>query len=129
MAYTPPRAPEGLSLPRKKLWKVILTEHKLAAWELEILEDACRTKDLIATLDGDIAISELKTTGFMDQEILNDSIKERRMQGAHLIKLSASLKLPDAQQIAGVGQSRARTAASHARKAAQGRWAKPPTRT
>lgn len=119
---TPPRAPAGLALQGQKLWKKILTEHTLTSWELEILEGACRTKDLITTLDGDIATSELKTTGSMGQEILNDSVKERRMQEAHLIKLLTTLKLPDAVQLAG-GKSKVRQAASsHGRVAAQGRW-------
>ena len=97
----PPRAPAGLSKPGSALWRKIAGEYPLSIWELEILEDACRTKDLITTLDGDIAISELKTVGSQEQEVLNDSIKERRMQASHLVKLLTTLKLPDAQQLAG----------------------------
>lgn len=119
----PPRAPAGLARPGATLWKKIVAEHTLSVWELEILEGACRTKDLVTVLDGDIATSELKTMGSMDQEVLNDSIKERRMQESHLIKLLTQLRLPDAQQLAGTSHSKTRVAAgAHARKAARTRW-------
>lgn len=134
---TPPRAPAGLQTEGKKLWKQVLTDHTLASWELEILEGACRTKDIMSVLDADIRASKLKTTGSMGQEILNDSVKERRMQEQHYIKLLTSLNLPNAAQLAATAKGAAQTRqaaparSAHARKAARARWepsTAPPTK-
>ena len=124
-----PRAPSGLGRPGRALWRSIAGPYELKPDELRMLEDACRTADLVARLEDAAAQDGPIAAGSMGQPVINPALPELRQQRALLARLLADLALPfpdeDQDQGADPGRTvvlrQARSAL--ARKAARARWA------
>lgn len=104
----------------ERLWDEVSSAFELRADELRLLEQACKTLDMIARLED--AWSELGcpmvSTGSMGQEVIHPLIGELRAQRAAFDRLRAALKLTD-EDDAPVEDS-----SSKARRAAVARWSR-----
>lgn len=107
-----PKPPASLDTAGKALWSDVVRNYELRVDDLAVLESACKTLDMITTLDE--AWTELgkpfMTRGSMGQDVIHPLIGERRTQQAALARLLSQLKLPD-ETSAAVGTNPARAAA------------------
>lgn len=113
-----PKPPTTLEVAGKTLWSAVNAKYTLRVDELAVLEAACKTADMIATLDKawtDLGKPFL-TSGSMGQDVIHPLIGERRAQQAAQAALFRQLKLPD-DATSGSGES------NQQRAAAQTRWA------
>ena len=78
------RAPKSLSSAGKALWDGVVAKYDLRVDELAVLEAACKTADMIATLDKqwDELGKPFLTRGSMGQDVIHPLIGERRAQQA-----------------------------------------------
>lgn len=110
-----PEPPASLESAGATLWSDVVGKYDLRVDELAVLEAACKTVDMIATLDA--AWAELGkpfiTRGSMGQDVIHPLIGERRTQQSALAALFRQLKLPD--EVGGESNQQ--------RSAAQSRWA------
>jgi len=101
-------APDALGSAGAALWSAVVGKYALRVDELAVLEAACRTADMIATIDAEW--SELGrpmlTTGSMGQDVIHPLIGERRAQQAALAALFRQMKLPDEEVAAPANQQR-----------------------
>ena len=112
---TAPTAPSGLGKSGMSLWSSIAGKYALRPDEVTVLEDACRTADMLAALteawveDG----SPMTTKGSMGQLVIHPLIaeidKHRKSRAAFLRQLA----LPDAD---------ATPVENQHRSAAQAKW-------
>lgn len=114
----PPKAPAGLGLSGRRLWKAVLSDYELNPAELVLLEHACRTADTLARLDTALAEADLSVQGSKGQPVANALLKEAREERQLLGRLLDQLGLPDDGGSVWDGL----TASSRARKAALQRW-------
>lgn len=112
------RMPNGFAAPGKRIWKSVVGVYGLRPDELQILEDACRTADLVARLQKSVDAQGLMVLGSMGQEVINPALQEIRQQRNTLRQLFQRLDLPD-QQGERPSASKAKT---KAKKAAAVRW-------
>ena len=84
------RPPAGLRRSGKRLWASVVAEFDLEQHEAELLERACRTVDLMHTLD-----SIIRRDGPMLGDRVHPAVIERRLQALTFSRLIASLRLPD----------------------------------
>lgn len=110
-----PEPPESLDTSGARLWRDVVAKYDLRVDELAVLEAACKTADMISTLDDAWAAlgKPFVTSGSMGQDVIHPLIGERRQQQSALAALFRQLKLPD-EGGAGANQQRG---------AAQSRWA------
>lgn len=115
---TKPKPPASLVAAGAKLWRDVVAKYDLRVDEYAVLEAACKTADMIATLDTEWANlgKPFMTHGSMGQDVIHPLIGERRTQQAALAALFRQLKLPD--EASGAGQT------NQNRSAGQSRWAK-----
>ena len=111
------KPPASLSTAGRALWGDVVAKYDLRVDELAVLESACKTADMIATLDKewDALGKPFLTRGSMGQDVIHPLIGERRAQQSQLAKLLGQLKLPD--------DSSGAAAPNQQRDAAQSRWA------
>lgn len=111
-----PEAPASLDTAGKALWGDVVAKYDLRVDELAVLEAACKTADMIATLDRewDALGKPFLTRGSMGQDVIHPLIGERRAQQSAQAALFRQLKLPDESGTAASNQQR---------DAAQSRWA------
>lgn len=109
-----PRPPATLLVAGKSLWTKHVAKYDFRVDELAILELACRTADMIATLDKEWATlgKPFMTRGSMGQDVIHPLIGERRTQQAQLASLLGKLKIPDEATPGAVGTNPARAAAA-----------------
>jgi hypothetical protein len=93
----------------------VVSAYELRADELILLENACKTIDLIDNLEAGMTGQPLTTRGSMGQEREHPLLSEARQQRGLLRQILAQLKLPDEGAGAEVNQHRA---------AGMSRWAK-----
>lgn len=107
-----PKPPATLSIAGKALWTEIVAKYDLRVDERAVLESACKTADMIATLDKewDALGKPFLTRGSMGQDVIHPLIGERRAQQSQLARLLGLLKLPD-EATGGVATNAARAAA------------------
>jgi phage terminase small subunit len=86
--------PRGLKTPGGRLWDAVTSEYKLAVDDLAVLEEACRTRDLIADLRAKVAENGLIVPSSQGERV-NPAIVEGRQQAMLLAKLLGVLGLPD----------------------------------
>lgn len=112
--------PQGLGDKARRTWRSITRQYELRADELRMLEDACRTIDLIEKMQVrlDDQVTQLVVKGSTGQPAANPLIQEIRQQRAVLQRLFAALKLSDVDESAGAAQERS----ASARDAAAARW-------
>jgi hypothetical protein len=110
-----PKAPVGLGKAGKAQWSSIAGSYKLRPDEFTVLEDVCRTADMILALseawveDG----SPMTAKGSTGQLVIHPLIGEIRSQRSARAALLRQLKLPDADEA---------PAANQHRSAAQSKW-------
>ncbi len=111
-----PKPPASLATAGKALWSDVVKKYDLRVDELAVLESACKTADMIATLDKewDALGKPFLTRGSMGQDVIHPLIGERRAQQSQMAKLLAQLKLPD--------DASGAVSANPARAAAASRW-------
>lgn len=111
-----PKPPTSLSDAGKALWSSVVAKYDLRVDELAVLEAACKTADMIATLDKewDALGKPFLTRGSMGQDVIHPLIGERRAQQAAQAALFRQLKLPD--------DATPGAATNPARAAANSRW-------
>ena len=108
-----PKPPTSLTDAGKALWSEHVENYEFRVDELAVLELACRTADMIATLDKEWhALGQpFMTRGSMGQDVIHPLIGERRAQQAQLAALLGKLKIPD-ETSGGVNANPARAAAA-----------------
>jgi len=110
-----PKAPDGLGKAGKAQWSSIAGSYKLRPDEFTVLEDVCRTTDMLTALteawveDG----SPMTTAGSMGQLVIHPLIAEIDKHRKSRAGFFRQLSLPDADE--------APTANQH-RSAAQTKW-------
>lgn len=109
-----PKPPVTLADAGKALWSSVVAKYELRVDEYAVLEAACKTADMIATLDKewDALGKPFMTRGSMGQDVIHPLIGERRAQQAQIAKLLGQLKLPDDATAGGVTTNPARAAAA-----------------
>lgn len=88
------RAPAGLSRSSATLWRKLTKDFEFRIDELRILEDACRTMDLIDRLEEELSTAKLVVDGSMGQPVASPLATEIRQHRGTLVRLFAALKLP-----------------------------------
>lgn len=113
-----PKSPATLSTAGKRLWSDVTAKYDLRVDELAVLEAACKTADMIATLDKewDALGKPFLTRGSMGQDVIHPLIGERRAQQAAQAALFRQLKLPDEVEDGSGAKP------NQQRSAAQSRW-------
>lgn len=102
--------PSGMSKAGQALWRRVSSRYALRPDEAVVLEDACRTTDMIAALDAAWADDSRPMTarGSMGQLVIHPLIGELRTQRLARDAMLARLKLPDDEAAdASVNQQRA----------------------
>jgi hypothetical protein len=103
----PPRAPNGLKRRGKALWREI---HEQFSFEADphrsaIIEDACRTADIIDRLATVVDDSNtLRVVGSHSQPVSMPELAELRQYRGLLASLLRSLSLPDTTELADLKQ-------------------------
>lgn len=107
--------PRGLGVKASDFWKKVTTKYDLRVDELVTLEAACRTLDLIETLQKDWTDDgkPTMTRGSQGQNVIDPRVSEMKMQRIAFEAFVKRLALPDAD---GVPVNQNRTAG-------QSRWA------
>lgn len=108
-----PATPKKLGRAGRRLWSDVVTGYELRPDELVHLRDACRTADVIAELEAEVASVE----GVSWRLPL---WRELRLQRLALVRLLARLNLPDGRGAAPAGAGESES--SKARRAARARW-------
>lgn len=111
-----PKPPAVLESAGATLWSSVVAKYDLRVDEFAVLEAACKTADMIATLDKEWAAlgKPFLTRGSMGQDVIHPLIGERRSQQSALAALFRQLKLPDDASTA--------PETNPARSAAASRW-------
>jgi hypothetical protein len=91
MADGPHRAPPGLGKRGKKLWSAVVDEFGLDEHELALLEDACRTADLVQRLE-DCLADGVMTDAYGGR--VHPAAIEIRQQRLALARLLVALRVP-----------------------------------
>ena len=92
-----PKPPSTLAAAGKTLWSEHVKDYDFRVDELAVLELACRTADMIATLDKEWEAlgKPFMTRGSMGQDVIHPLIGERRAQQSQMATLLGKLKIPD----------------------------------
>lgn len=126
----PPRPPRGLGTYGKRLWETCVNDQaeqgaELDPRELAILEEACRTRDLIHDLSKAIKEHGVTAKGVRGQVRMSSLVPELRQQRLALAKLLGDLHLIDEPE--GAAQSSSSRRASHAANVRWGNFGQPAT--
>jgi len=112
-----PKAPIGLGAAGKAQWSKIAGSYKLRPDEITVLEDVCRTADMIALLTAAwvAAESPMTTKGSMGQLVIHPLIAEMDKHRKSRAGFLKQLALPDGDAVPAANQHRA---------AADAKWSK-----
>ncbi len=119
-ATGPDGTPEGLKDKGTELWRRLTAEYDFGAApeKLLILEEAARTADMVARLQGVVdEAQELRVRGSQGQPVAMPEVTELRQYRAQLASLMDKLRLPEEES------EGAMTRSQLARHAARTRWA------
>src|SRR5258705_6538824 len=120
------RAPGGLGVAGRRLWKTVISDADsqdidLDSREITWLEDACRLADRLEQLEVELASSTLMVAGYQGQPVINPLIPEIRQTRALRAQMLARIVVtPPEEKQPAVGFPRA----VQARNAANARWRK-----
>lgn len=114
-----PRTPANLGTKGRKFWDDTTGTYEFRPDELCILEDACRTLDLVDRLEKDLRGADLVTAGSMGQDVANPLLSEVRQHRTVFARLAKQLALPDEGEAPAAAAGERST---KARDAAAGRW-------
>ena len=119
-----PTAPDDLAAPGLALWSSVVGMERngqpitFRSDELAVLATACRTVDMIARLEAELADAALVVEGSKGQVSVHPVVSELRLQRGALASLLRQLAIPDE-----ASDWDNLTAAQRARRAAHARWA------
>lgn len=114
-----PKAPAGLQARGKYIWRRIQATYSFddCPEKLIILEEACRTADVVARLQAIVdGAEDLRVRGSQGQPVAMPEVAELRQYRALLTSLLKSLTLPDDEDIL--------TRSQLGRLGAKARWGK-----
>lgn len=109
--------PDGLGEAGASLWRYVLDEFDLAADDLAVLAETCRTADELEVMRRALTETGPMLRGSMGQPIPNGLFAEMRAHRQLLVKLLGELALPGEDEEVGKTPNQQR-----ASKAAQTRW-------
>jgi hypothetical protein len=110
-----PRVPHGLATDGARLRRDVTAAYELRADELTVLEQACRTLDVLQRLDATMQNEPLTVRGSQAQLRERPLMSEARQQRAALARLLGQLHLPDERDTAGAASRRSMAARQMAR--------------
>ncbi len=101
-----PNAPKGLGDRGKKLWTEIHSVFDLSQdpHRAVLLEDACRTADLIDRLQEKVDTQDLRVRGSQGQPVAAPELAEIRQHRGTLASLLGKLALPDTEEMIEIKQ-------------------------
>jgi hypothetical protein len=102
---TAPKPARGLKRSGRRLWMDISARFELEREELDLLERACRTRDLLDELDGIV-----RREGTIVNRRAHPALVELRQQSIVFTRLIASLRIPDKEGVRAQRRGRARGA-------------------
>lgn len=115
--------PSALKAEGRAFWRLVMSEYEdLAPAELALLEQACRTLDMIAVLDV-AAAEEPLTQGSKGQTVVSPAVSEARLQRQQLARILDQLGLPDPTSGA-TSATPSSPQSRRAAKAAEARWSR-----
>jgi hypothetical protein len=114
-----PSPPEGLKPGGRALWRRVTEAYAMRPDELLVLEYACRSRDRITEMRGQLAGMDLMVFGSTGQLVVNPLVAELRQHESHHAALLARLKLADVDAEASGGK------ANTQRENAKVRWLVP----
>ncbi|WP_342660744.1 hypothetical protein Rruber_01218 [Rhodococcus ruber] len=88
-----PKPPTGARAAGRRLWSAVLGDYELAEHEQQILREAVRTVDLIATLHA-VATSDGPMQDSPQGRRVHPAVVELRQQRVVLARLLAALNIP-----------------------------------
>ena len=97
-AAPPPRPRNGLKAGGKRLWLAVVNDYDLDGQGLELLAQACRTVDVIATLDAVVAAEGAMSESTQGARV-HPAIVEARQQRSALRQLVTALGLDRASVV------------------------------
>jgi hypothetical protein len=114
--YRPPRAPNGLQGPGRKLWKTVLSGFQMRGDELLLLAAAAKLADETARLEAELSTSPTMVVGSTGQAKVSPLFGEIRAHRLAFGRILAGLGLADALDPDGSARSTA------GRRMARARW-------
>ncbi|WP_067532221.1 hypothetical protein [Nocardia crassostreae] len=96
-ASTVPRAPRGLRAHGSRLWRELheVFDFSQDPHRAAVIEDICRTADLIDRLQAEVDKGDLRVKGSQGQPVSAPEIPELRLQREALVRMLARLDLPE----------------------------------
>ena len=113
-----PRVPGGLGPAGRAFWRKIVAVYELSPAEMALLARACRTLDVLARIDRELAAGGLVVTGSTGQPRANPLLASQAEQARVLETLIRGMSLP----MPGEAEGRRRSPVQV--EAAQARWRK-----
>ena len=104
-SVNPPRVPDGVGPAGRTFWKKITSTYELSLGELALLVRVCKTLDLVARIDRELAGAALLVPGSTGQMRANPLLEAKVAQERVLELLVRGLGLP----LPGEKQGRRRT--------------------
>lgn len=89
------KVPADLQADGRDLWAKTLVEYEMSANEKAVLLQACRTLDMIGTMQRRVKRDGIVTTGSMGQVVAHPLVGELRQYRALFSQLIRTLDLPD----------------------------------
>jgi P27 family predicted phage terminase small subunit len=120
------RAPARLGPAGRAVWRRVASEYAIEdfnAREQTVLEQACRTLDLVAELAAQVDAEGLITEGSKGQRRAHPALSELRMQRKLAVDLLKQLGLDDAEAHGSQAAATVTVASARGSKAARARWA------
>ena len=99
---TVPRAPTGLKTRGKRLWRELHSQFDFTAdpHRHALVEDVCRTADVIDRLQRIVDGEDLRVRGSQGQPVAAPEVAELRQYRALLGQLLTRLNLPETEEVA-----------------------------
>jgi hypothetical protein len=104
-----PAVPTGTAAAGRRLWREVLTRFDLDEHETAVLRECVRTVDQLDALDATIRRDGVVVLNARGRQVAHPALVEARQHRTVLMRLIASLRLPE--DAAGSGRSQRRGAA------------------
>jgi hypothetical protein len=121
MGSSPPRAPAGLGVQGRKLWRDVLGAYLLTPGEREVLVALCHAVDQLARLNAELVDAPLTVKGSRGQQVPNPLLAEVRAHNKTVETLQRALCLPEPGQKTGAWRN------PHTKSSVDARWSRAKT--